>query len=107
MDNGAISEKFAFGHEGVRGFEIIEAAKAELEAACPGVVSCADIVALAARDAISLVTKKNENLLIFLYTLLRCDRFIIYRRMDRRMRCQQEEETVGFRTCRWLRTCLM
>lgn len=77
MDNGAISEKFAFGHEGVRGFEIIEAAKAELEAACPGVVSCADIVALAARDAISLVTKKNENLLIFLYTLLRFDRFII------------------------------
>ncbi|KAF3531605.1 hypothetical protein DY000_02038373 [Brassica cretica] len=54
VDNGAISEKFAFGHEGVRGFEIIEAAKAELEAACPGVVSCADIVALAARDAISL-----------------------------------------------------
>ncbi|XP_024004734.1 peroxidase 43 [Eutrema salsugineum] len=54
VDNGAISEKNAFGHEGVRGFEIVETAKAELEAACPGVVSCSDIVALAARDAISL-----------------------------------------------------
>lgn len=54
MNNGAISEKNAFGHEGVRGFEIVEAVKAELEAACPGVVSCSDIVALAARDAISL-----------------------------------------------------
>ncbi|KFK29115.1 hypothetical protein AALP_AA7G090900 [Arabis alpina] len=54
VDNGPISEKNAFGHEGVRGFEIVEAAKAELETACPGVVSCSDIVALAARDAIFL-----------------------------------------------------
>ncbi|XP_019169763.1 PREDICTED: peroxidase 43 [Ipomoea nil] len=54
VDNGEISERHAFGHQGVGGFEVIEKAKAEVEAVCPGIVSCADIVALAAREAVVL-----------------------------------------------------
>lgn len=37
----------------VRGFEEIEEVKAALEAACPGIVSCADTLAYAAREALA------------------------------------------------------
>lgn len=53
--DGNNSEKTAFANAGVRGYEIIDLAKAAVEAICPSLVSCADIVAIATRDAVSLV----------------------------------------------------
>lgn len=55
IDNGPISENLAVGHQGLKGFDVIENAKAQLEFVCPGVVSCSDIIAIAARDAVAFV----------------------------------------------------
>ncbi|GMH05652.1 hypothetical protein Nepgr_007492 [Nepenthes gracilis] len=52
--SGEPIEKVSPGNIGLRGCDLIDEAKSRLEEECPKTVSCADILAYAARDAISL-----------------------------------------------------
>ncbi|KAI8526304.1 hypothetical protein RHMOL_Rhmol13G0298100 [Rhododendron molle] len=63
--DGNDGEKFAAPNlNSARGFEVVDAIKTAVESACSGVVSCADILAIAARDSVLLSGGKSWNVLL-------------------------------------------
>ncbi|VAI07968.1 unnamed protein product [Triticum turgidum subsp. durum] len=61
LDNSTsiVSEKYAKpNNNSARGFTVVDDVKAALEKACPGVVSCADVLAIAAKVSVELVLRR-------------------------------------------------
>ena len=59
-DDG-VSEKFAVPNKNsLKGFEIVDEIKQQLENVCPMTVSCADIIALSARHAVIQVRQSSS-----------------------------------------------
>jgi len=52
---GVVSEQTSVRSFGMRNFKYVNTIKAAVEKECPLTVSCADIVALSARDAVAMV----------------------------------------------------
>jgi peroxidase len=45
----------------LKGFDLVDKIKEKLEAECPGAVTCADLLAIAARDAVVLVNNHQRR----------------------------------------------
>ncbi|RWW12871.1 hypothetical protein BHE74_00009823 [Ensete ventricosum] len=60
--DGSDGEKFAFpNRNSARGFDVVDSIKTAVENVCNGTVSCADVLAIAARDSIVLVSPPSHS----------------------------------------------
>lgn len=62
--DGSPAEKDAMPNLSLRGFDAVARVKDKLEKACPATVSCADLLALMARNAVVLVRHNNLPLVL-------------------------------------------
>lgn len=103
-------EKISFSHLGLEGYDISELAKFRLETVCEGVVSCSDIVALAAHDVRNFHGIIEFSISIFNQSILMDECVTTYdsmhcRQMGLTKRSRAAEWMAGFQTQTTLQRC--
>lgn len=68
-------KKASINRNALKGFRIIDSIKNKIESDCPGIVSCADILTIAARDAVILVIYIQPKITLMRYLSLLRFRF--------------------------------
>lgn len=63
-------KKASINSNALKGFRIIDRIKNKIESDCPGIVSCADILTIAARDAVILVIYIQRKITLMRYLSL-------------------------------------
>lgn len=61
-----LGEKLSLSNiNSLRSYEVVDEVKEALEKVCPGIVSCADIIIMASRDAVALVSALVSSSSVF------------------------------------------
>jgi hypothetical protein len=81
-----LGEKLALSNiNSLRSFEVVDEVKEAVEKACPGIVSCADIIIMASRDAVALVCISlflSVSIILMIYEYDSCRDFL--KKMEKR-----------------------
>ncbi|KAL9676291.1 hypothetical protein QQ045_004504 [Rhodiola kirilowii] len=93
--NGIKSEQAAELSFGLRNFRYLEAIKEAIEHECPSTVSCADVLALAARDSIAVKVKRVKKMDTLGSDVIKMPKVFTYKDLKAATKCFDSSRIIG------------